>query len=131
MAERHQLARPIMRRPGGLKPHQARRQRSKELQQLVAADRLGDYDTPRSINAVILKDVLGQIEPNSPDRRQISNRLFYGRRSLQTVALTTTILAPLVIEPGLARASSTPSFYIEREVGFTAQSGLPIFGSNL
>src|SRR3984957_15794798 len=62
-----QFARPMMRRPGGLKPHQARRQRSEELQQLVAPDRFGDHDTPQGINAVNLKDVLGQIEPNSRD----------------------------------------------------------------
>jgi hypothetical protein len=54
----------MMRRPGGLKPHQARRQRSEELQQLVAPDRFGDNNAPRSINAMDLKNVLGQIEPN-------------------------------------------------------------------
>jgi hypothetical protein len=59
---------PIMRRPGGLKPHQARRQRSEELQQLVAPDRFGDNDAPRSVNAMDLKDVLGHIQPHGGDR---------------------------------------------------------------
>ena len=68
MAKLDQLARPVMRRPGGLKPHQATWQRSEKLQQLVAPDRFGDHDTPQSINAVDLKDVLGQIEPYGGDR---------------------------------------------------------------
>ena len=63
MAKLDQLARPMMRRPAGLEPHQARRQRSEKLQQLVAPDRLGDHNAPRSINAMNLKHVLGQIEP--------------------------------------------------------------------
>jgi hypothetical protein len=32
---------------------------------------------------VDLKDVLGQIEPNGGDRRQISDRLSHGRRSFK------------------------------------------------
>ena len=83
MAKLDQLARPMMRRPAGLKPDKARRQRSEKLQQLVAPDRLGDHNAPRSINAVNLKDVLGQIEPNGRDRRQISDRLSHGRRSFK------------------------------------------------
>ena len=43
--------------------------RSEKLQQLVAPDRLGDHNATGSINAVNLKDVLGQIEPNGGDRR--------------------------------------------------------------
>ena len=49
MAERDQLARPVMPRAAGLKPHQARRQRSEELQQLVAPDRLGDHNAPEGL----------------------------------------------------------------------------------
>jgi Rdx family len=52
--------------------------------------RLGDHNQPRSLNAVKLKDVLGKIEPNSRDSIQIGDRLSDRRRSLQTVALTTT-----------------------------------------
>jgi hypothetical protein len=66
--------RPVMRRSAGLEPHKAGGQRSKKLQQLVAPHRFGDHNPPRSINAVNLKDVLGQIEPNSRDSRQIASR---------------------------------------------------------
>ena len=68
MAKLDQLARPVMRQPGGLKPDQASWQRSEELQRLVAPDRFGDNNAPRSINAIELKDVLGQIEPYGGDR---------------------------------------------------------------
>jgi hypothetical protein len=68
MAKLDQLARPVMRRPGGLKPNDATWQRSEKLQQLVAPDRFGDHDTPQSINVVDLKDALGQIEPYGGDR---------------------------------------------------------------
>jgi hypothetical protein len=68
MAKLDQLARPVMRRPAGLEPHQATWQRSEKLQQLVAPDRFGDHNAPRSINAMDLKNVLGQIEPNGRDR---------------------------------------------------------------
>src|ERR1700691_1478940 len=101
--------RPVMRRSAGLEPHKAGGQRSKKLQQLVAPHRFGDHNPPRSINAVNLKDVLGQIEPNSRNRAQIGGRLSHGRRSLQTVAPTTTILGPPFIEPDAVRAPSTPS----------------------
>jgi hypothetical protein len=46
MAEPDQLARPMMRRPAGFKPHQTRWQRSEKFQQLVAPDRLGDHNPP-------------------------------------------------------------------------------------
>ena len=57
-----------MRRPAGLEPHQAMRQRSEKLQQVFTPDRFGDYDAPQRINAMDLKDVLGQIEPDGGDR---------------------------------------------------------------
>jgi len=68
VAERDQFTRPVMRRPAGLEPHQARRQRREKLQQVFTPDRFGDYDAPRRINAMDLKDVLGQIEPDGGDR---------------------------------------------------------------
>ena len=68
MAKLDQLARPMMRRPASLKPDKARGQRSEKLQQVFTPDRFGDYDAPRRINAMDLKDVLGQIEPNGRDR---------------------------------------------------------------
>jgi hypothetical protein len=83
MAKLDQFARPMMRRPAGLKPHRATWQRSEKLQQLVAPDRFGDHDTPQSINAMDLKNVLGQIEPYGGDRRQIDDRLSHGRRSFR------------------------------------------------
>jgi hypothetical protein len=83
MAELDEFARPMMRGPAGLEPDQATRQRSEELQQLVAPDRLGDHNAPRRVNAVHLKDVLGQIEPNGRDRGQIGDRLSHGRRSFK------------------------------------------------
>jgi hypothetical protein len=45
---------------------------SKSLLRLIA---LATTTPPRSINAVNLKDVLGQIEANGRDRRQINDRL--------------------------------------------------------
>src|ERR1700686_5690725 len=108
MAKLDQPAPPMMRRPRSLEPHPTRRQRSEELQQLIAPDRLGDHNAPRSINAMNLKNVLGQIEPNGGDRRQISDRFSHGRRSSDVVS-TTTILARPFIEPDAARATSTPS----------------------
>ena len=69
---------------------------SSGLLRLIA---LATTTRPESIDAVNLKDVLGEIEPNSRDSRQIGDRLSNGRRSLQTVAHTTTILTPLLIEP--------------------------------
>jgi hypothetical protein len=68
MAKLDQLARPMMRRPRSLEPHPTRRQRSEKLQQLIPLDRLGDHNAPRSIIAMDLKNVLGQIEPNRRDR---------------------------------------------------------------
>src|SRR5580692_10394587 len=50
------------------------RQRSEKLQQLVAPDRLGEHNAPGSINAMNLKHVLGQIEPDGRDGRQIGDR---------------------------------------------------------
>jgi hypothetical protein len=44
------------------------RQRSEKLQQVFTPDRFGDYDAPQRINAMDLKDVLGQIEPDGGDR---------------------------------------------------------------
>jgi hypothetical protein len=82
----------MVRRPGGLKPHQARRQRSEELQQLVAPDRFGDNNAPRSINAMDLKNVLGQIETNgrTDDKSMID---FPTDVAPSDAVSTTTILA--------------------------------------
>jgi hypothetical protein len=65
MAKRDQRSRPVMRRSAGPKPHNIGGHRSKKLQQLVAPHRFGEHNPPRRINAVNLKDALGQIESNS------------------------------------------------------------------
>jgi hypothetical protein len=70
---------------------------------------------PRSINAVILEDLLGQIEPHARDRAQFLNRLDDGRLPLDGVS-TTTILARLMP----FGAPSTQSLHCERELRFTA-----------
>ena len=58
-------------------------QSGEEGQHVLAAERLGDDHPPRSVNAMNLKNMLGQIEANSRDRRQIGDRLSHGRRSLR------------------------------------------------
>jgi hypothetical protein len=73
MAKLNQLARPMMCRPARLDPNQATRQRSEELQQLVALDRLGHDNAPQCVDAVNLEDVLGQVEANGRDRRKIGD----------------------------------------------------------
>jgi hypothetical protein len=47
MPKLDQLARPMMRRPAGLEPDKATRQRSEEFQQLASPDRLGHDNAPR------------------------------------------------------------------------------------
>jgi hypothetical protein len=69
VAQLDQLARPMMRRTTGLQPDKASGQRSEEGQKLVALDRLIENDLARRIDAVDLKDVLGQINANPRDRR--------------------------------------------------------------
>jgi hypothetical protein len=107
MAKLDQLARPMMRRPRSLEPHPTRRQRSEKLQQLIAPDRLGDHNAPRSINAMDLKNVLGQIEPTvvTNDKFMID---FPTGVAPSDVVSTTTISARLFIEPDAARATATP-----------------------
>jgi hypothetical protein len=83
MTKLDQLARPVMRRPAGLEPHNTRRQRREELQQLAAPDRLGHNNASRRVGAMNLKDVLGQIEPNGRNGGQIGDELSHGRRSLK------------------------------------------------
>jgi hypothetical protein len=84
MAKFDQLARPMMRRAGGLKPNQARRQRGKKCQKIFALHRPGDDHAPRCVNAVDLNDGLRQIETNGGDRRQIATLLH--RTALAQVA---------------------------------------------
>lgn len=62
MAEMEKLARPIMGRSARFHTDEAGVQLCKEGKDLGAAQRLSDYDLPRFINGVNLKDVFGQIE---------------------------------------------------------------------
>jgi len=62
MAELDQFARPVMRRAARLHANQARRQLGKEWQHLRSSKRLADNDLTGRINAVNLKNALGQIE---------------------------------------------------------------------
>jgi hypothetical protein len=55
------------------------RKRGEKLQQLAAPERSGDNDRAFRVN---LKHVLGEIETNLRDRRQILDRLAHGRRSI-------------------------------------------------
>src|SRR3984885_11088517 len=64
MAEFNQLTRPMMRRAARLDPDKARRQFGKERQHLRPSQRLADNDLTARINAVNLKNALGQIQTN-------------------------------------------------------------------
>jgi hypothetical protein len=69
----------MVRRAAGLDPDQTGRQRRKETHQLAAPDRLGDDLGTAGIDAVNLKNILGDIEPDDRYRRQIPDRLDHGR----------------------------------------------------
>jgi hypothetical protein len=69
MAQRHQLPPPMVRRAAGLQPHKTGRKRRKERQKILALDGFGDNHAPGSIDAVNLKHKLGDIKPDSGDRR--------------------------------------------------------------
>src|ERR1700732_1905938 len=65
-------------------------------QHVLAPERLGDDHAPSSVNAMNLKNMLGQIEANGRDGRQICDRLSHGRRSFRGLL---DDLAQLSIEP--------------------------------
>ncbi|MGP0104940.1 hypothetical protein [Rhodoblastus sp.] len=73
---------PMMRRAASLHADKAWGKRGEKLQQLPAPDRLGDNHRALRVNRVDLKHVLGEIETNLRDRRQILDRLSHGRRSI-------------------------------------------------
>jgi hypothetical protein len=64
------IARPMMGRTAGFHPDKTLRQLGEEGQHVLAPERLGDDHPPRSVNAMNLKNMLGQIEAKSRDRRQ-------------------------------------------------------------
>src|SRR5271154_1097949 len=94
MAEFDQFARPVMRGAASLDPDQASRKRAKKRKQVAALDRLGDDDPALRVYGVNLEHVLGQIQPDACDRRQIADRLTHGRLPFRwRFVSTTTILA--------------------------------------
>ena len=62
MTEPDQLASPVMRRATRFHANQARRQPGKKWQHLRPPKRLADHNLAGRINAVDLKNVLGQVE---------------------------------------------------------------------
>jgi hypothetical protein len=82
----------MVRRTARFHSNQTWRQRSEEPQQLAAPNRLGDNQKALGIEAVNLKNILGDIEPDDRDRRQILDRLAHGRLPSDGF-MTTTIMA--------------------------------------
>jgi hypothetical protein len=61
MAKLYQFARPVVRRAARLDADQARRQLGEKWQHLRSPKRLANYNLAGRINAVDLKNALGQI----------------------------------------------------------------------
>jgi hypothetical protein len=97
MAKLDQLARPMVGRTAGFHTDKTLGQLGEEGHYVLAPECLGDDHPPRSVNAMNLKNMLGQIEANGRDRRQIGDRLSHGRAPSEGYS-TTTILAQLSIE---------------------------------
>src|SRR5467141_2305028 len=68
MAGRPELARPVVRRGAGLNTNEARRQLLEERPDMPALELAADDHTARRIDAVDLKNRLGNIETNRRDR---------------------------------------------------------------
>ena len=83
MAELNQLARPMMGQTAGFHTDKTLGQLRKEDQHVLAPKRLGDDHAAKGVDRMNLKNMLGQIEANSRDRRQIGDRLSHGRRSFR------------------------------------------------
>jgi hypothetical protein len=64
MAQRRQLARPVMRRRTSFHADQARRQPGEEGEQLTTSKLPAHHDALGFVDAVHLKDVLGQVQPD-------------------------------------------------------------------
>src|ERR1700730_4762101 len=78
MAELDQLASPMMGRTAGFHTDKTLGQLGEEGQHVLAPEPPGDDHAPRSVNVM-----LGQIEANRRDRRQIGDRLSHGRCSFR------------------------------------------------
>jgi hypothetical protein len=70
MVKPDQLACPMMGRTAGFHTDKTLGQLGEEGQYVLAPERLGDDHAPRSVNAMNLKNMLGQIEANGRDRRK-------------------------------------------------------------
>ena len=93
--ESDQPARPMMRRAARLHSHQAARQRSEETQQLASPHRARHDRRALRVDAANLENVLGDVEPDDRNRRQILDRLAHARLPSDGF-VTTTILARLM-----------------------------------
>jgi len=71
MPQRRQRAAPVMRRAACLHPDPARRQRCEERKDLTPPKRPVDDNRALGVDAMNLKNVLGQIEANDRDTRRI------------------------------------------------------------
>ena len=83
MPEFDQFARPMIGRTAGLKADKAFGQLREEAQQVLAPERLDDDHASKSVNAMKLKNMLGQIKADGRDGSQIGDRLSHGRRSFE------------------------------------------------
>ena len=97
MAKLDQLACPMVGRTAGFHTDKTLGQLGEEGQYVLAPECLGDDHASRSVNAMNLKNMLGQIEANGRDRRQIGDRLSQDGAPSEGYS-TTTILAQLSIE---------------------------------
>jgi hypothetical protein len=73
-----------MGRTAGFHPDKTLRQLGEEGQHVLAPQRLGNDHPPRSVNAMNLKNMLGQIEAKSRDRRQIESGFGFVVKSQST-----------------------------------------------
>jgi hypothetical protein len=109
MAERRELARPIMRRGAGLDPNDAGRQLLKERQNMPALQPTADDHRSRRVDAMDLKDRLRDIKTvcmsGSPNRGRPSGDLFNGTYVPEEEPSTASI-ADLMAAPGLCGSYS-------------------------
>jgi len=79
VAERGELATPMVRRAARLHRHQAWRQLSEEGDKPTSRQLARNHDLALPANGVNLKSVLPQIEPNPRDNARIPDKLAHGR----------------------------------------------------
>jgi hypothetical protein len=69
----------MVRRTARFNSHQAGRRRGEEFQRPAAPNRTRDDRRALRVDAMSLKDTLGDVEPDDRDRRPILARLAHGR----------------------------------------------------